>query len=393
MEDELKLPLSVLLPNTGGSHPVCKNSPSYNRSGLHKAICDMDLVGLQRELAAANAQILNSADGLGYYPIHSACALEMLQTKRPGVPCEIVRQLISAGADPCKKDENENTPLHWSARAGDKEVSELLLRKNCPKDAQNKQGETPLHWAMRAGRSSVDVVGELLENGARASSLNKSFKRPVDIAADGFDDERDKALEKRKRLTEEGKRLLLALTEERKQARESLLRRSAQSRTLVLHHPECLEHTPKSSTDWEAPDRITAIMRRLGIYGGDDAQGKSVVMPYEIVSSSEFERAKLDLLSRVHSTDYLAFVNDLSKELERRQKKGEEAVNSDSDDQQRTESLTPPVVPFTPMVQRSMIKIEEAHVKLGAHSDTSFSVGSLRAARRAAGAVQHAVDW
>jgi len=134
-------------------------------------------------------------------------------------------------------------------------------------------------------------------------------------------------------------------------------------------------------------------MRRLGIYGGDDAQGKSVVMPYEIVSSSEFERAKLDLLSRVHSTDYLAFVNDLSKELERRQKKGEEAVNSDSDDQQRTESLTPPVVPFTPMVQRSMIKIEEAHVKLGAHSDTSFSVGSLRAARRAAGAVQHAVDW
>lgn len=39
-----------------------------------------------------------------------------------------------------------------------------------------------------------------------------------------------------------------------------------------------------------------------------------------------------------------------------------------------------------------MIKIEESRVKLGAHSDTSFSVGSLRAARRAAGAVQHAVD-
>ena len=39
-----------------------------------------------------------------------------------------------------------------------------------------------------------------------------------------------------------------------------------------------------------------------------------------------------------------------------------------------------------------MIKVAEASVKLGAHSDTSFSVGSLRAARRAAGAVQHAVD-
>ena len=45
-------------------------------------------------------------------------------------------------------------------------------------------------------------------------------------------------------------------------------------------------------------------------------------------------------------------------------------------------------------VQRSMIKVQDSrHVKLGEHSDTSFSAGSLRAARRAAGAVQHAVDW
>ena len=40
-----------------------------------------------------------------------------------------------------------------------------------------------------------------------------------------------------------------------------------------------------------------------------------------------------------------------------------------------------------------MIKIQESSVKLGQNSDTSFSAGSLRAARRAAGAVQHAVDW
>lgn len=40
-----------------------------------------------------------------------------------------------------------------------------------------------------------------------------------------------------------------------------------------------------------------------------------------------------------------------------------------------------------------MIKIAESSIKLGSHSDTSFSGGSLRAARRAAGSVQHAVDW
>ena len=42
-------------------------------------------------------------------------------------------------------------------------------------------------------------------------------------------------------------------------------------------------------------------------------------------------------------------------------------------------------------VQRTMMK--DSTIKKGQHSDTSFSAGSLRAARRAAGAVQHAVDW
>jgi acetoin utilization deacetylase AcuC-like enzyme len=43
------------------------------------------------------------------------------------------------------------------------------------------------------------------------------------------------------------------------------------------------------------------------------------------------------------------------------------------------------------MVQKTVLK--EFQVKKESHSDTAFSAGSLRAARRAAGAVQHAVDW
>ena len=225
-------------------------------------------------------------------------------------------------------------------------------------DAKNHQGETPLHWAMRAGRAGVEVVGVLLENGARPSELNKSFKRPVDVAADGYEDDPastapkrqlEKPLEKRKRVTKEEKRLLMEVTEERKEVRENLLKRSAQSRTLVLHHPECLQHIPKSSTDWEAPDRITAIMGRVAPPEQDIA-GRSVLMPYEVTLSSEFERAKLDLLSRVHSTDYLAFVNDLSKELEQRQKDEAHAAGEEYEDH-KSGTLTPPVVPFTPMVR------------------------------------------
>jgi acetoin utilization deacetylase AcuC-like enzyme len=114
----------------------------------------------------------------------------------------------------------------------------------------------------------------------------------------------------------------------------------------------------------------------------------SGVFPHEITVSQEFDRAKLDLLRRVHSTEYLSFVNQLSKDLERQLKETGSAVEEGP-----SFTSPPPVVPFTPLVQRSMIKIDDASVKCGLTSDTSFSAGSLKAARRAAGAVQHAVDW
>lgn len=257
-------------------------------------------------------------------------------------------------------------------------------------DAKNEHGETPLHWAMRAGRAAMSVVSVLLENGARPSVWNKTFKRPIDVAADGFHDEDDPVfklkvlMSQRKRITKEQRNRVKDAADQRKEARANLLKVSVQSRTLVLNHPECLEHIPKSSGDWEAPGRIVSIMDCL--LGRDQ---RNFIHEHEIIVSQDFDKAKLDLLSRIHSTDYLSFVNKLSKDLERQQKEMNGGNNNSSDNG----TTTPPVVPFTPMVQRTMIKIAESSVKLGQHSDTSFSVGSLRAARRAAGAVQHAVDW
>jgi acetoin utilization deacetylase AcuC-like enzyme len=214
------------------------------------------------------------------------------------------------------------------------------------------------------------VVRVLLENGARASLFNYCFQRPIDVSAEGFggvclDNERVDLVSKM------GKEEISSETiDAKRQSRMNLLCLSPQSRTLVLHHPECLEHVPKSESDWEAPDRVNSIMNLVG----------SNVRDYEVQISTEFDKASLELLSRVHSAEYLTFVNDLSKELEKRRK-------DQIDPMAKKEA---PVVPFTPMVQRTMGR--ETAIKKGSHSDTSFSSGSLRAARRAAGAVQHAVD-
>ena len=216
-------------------------------------------------------------------------------------------------------------------------------------DAKNERGETPLHWAMRSGRLGIPVASILLENGARPSVWNTSFKRPIDVAADGFFDESDPVMElrsldeKKKKLKKEQKQRLREATVETKEARANLFDCSPQSRTLLLYHPECLEHIPKAEGDWENPNRIISIMER--IQGNHENSGTPSIYPREIQISQEFERAKLDLLSRVHSTEYLNFVNELSKDLERQHKA--QNGSDDSDDN----CGTPPVVPFTPMVR------------------------------------------
>ncbi len=243
-------------------------------------------------------------------------------------------------------------------------------------DVQNNQGETALHWAMRSGKVGNSVVRVLMENGARASLFSNNFQRPIDVAAFGFDpsclsEEYGSIIDHE--ATDSNESDSQEKIDEKRLSRMNLFCFSPQSRTLVLHHPECLEHVPKSESDWEAPDRVNSIVNSIS----------SNVREYEVQISTEFDKASLELLSRVHSAEYLTFVNDLSKELEKR--KAEQSSQDDS-----SKNTLNSVVPFTPMVQRTM-RID-TDVKKGSHSDTSFSSGSLKAARRAAGAVQHAVD-
>lgn len=269
----------------------------------------------------------------------------------------------------------------------------LLKSGGAPLDVPNDAGETALHWAMRAGESGMGAVKVLVENGARVNVFNRNFRRPLDVAAEGFDslEEGDDTNQNNNSLTTKVNQRV------RRSTRWNLMHFSSQCRTLVLHHNECLDHLAKSDHDWEVPDRIDNIMSTIQTRTTESCQPENEMsfQPNEITVSNDFERATLELLSRIHSAEYLAFVNDLSKELERKRKQQQiEAAESNwagaVDGQEQEKSTVRDVVPFTPMVQRKILK--EAKTKEDDHSDTAFSAGSLKAARRAAGAVQHAVD-
>jgi SHAQKYF class myb-like DNA-binding protein len=450
--------------------PIRGPVDEYSRTPLHQAICahDEETVKTLIDVIGNQSKDLNQYDTAGYTPLHSACCTATVNAANISSedengeekPNEIVRMLLKAGCNPFLLDASGNSPLHWSVRACDYDATQQLLNlvssvkidapldsdssnnnmNNCNADTNansnvmndyvnlpNQLGETCMHWAARGGIRCCDpIVPLLLSYSATTDILNKASKRPIDVVAEGYMDEPNSSAFLRqssskgsqvqygdcKKKSSDNRELTDAIQRAQPDliaTRAFLLQHSLPLRTLVLHHPECLDHHPKSMSDWETPDRVRTILHRLNVLQTSNinsAANTSGVLSHEIVVSQDFDRGNLELLSRVHSTDYLSFVNQLSKDLER--KLLEQGNHTDTDtegyvDSSSTNATTKwglpisssslPVVPFTPMVQRTMIKVAESNVKLSDNSDTSFSVGSLRAARRAAGAVQHAIDW
>ena len=254
--------------------------------------------------------------------------------------------LLEHGACPDLIDSSGNTCLHYAARMGNHQVGRLYLTKGCPMNIQNSDGDTALHIAARLGFSSFFEV--LAELGANFHIRNGDSISALDLVGS------DSSTYPRREIL-----------------RRSMLTVEPRLRTLILYHEDFLEHTARHPSDWEGPDRLEAIMKRL--------TNKAEFLDYEIEISNNFDKADVNLLGRVHSAEYIAFVNMLAKHVQ-----DEENYNWDS--------KASKVVPFTPQVQRFLLRQTSDELKSSEHCDTAFSAGTLNAARRASGAVAHAVD-
>lgn len=138
------------------------------------------------------------------------------------------------------------------------------------------------------------------------------------------------------------------------------------ARVLILHHDECLGHVTREGHQ-EAPARVEEILKKIR-----STRGPERFEEYEFLLRGDFERAELDAVGRVHSAAYIAFIKQLSIQVE--------------------EAEQP--VPFTPRVQTALSKDKKGGdwERGGSEGDTFFSRGSMAAALRAAGAVCTAVE-
>ena len=59
-----------------------------------------------------------------------------------------VKKLISQGADPRERDNNDTQAIHWAAKSGSKEIVEYLIQEcNVDVNVENRSGFRALHWA------------------------------------------------------------------------------------------------------------------------------------------------------------------------------------------------------------------------------------------------------
>ncbi|XP_018420918.1 PREDICTED: histone-lysine N-methyltransferase EHMT1 [Nanorana parkeri] len=94
---------------------------------------------------------------------------------------ELVKLLLSCGADINIRDNEENICLHWAAFAGSVEIAEILLESKCDLKAVNIHGDSPLHIAARENRYECATL--FLARGAEVGLRNKEGETPVECCS------------------------------------------------------------------------------------------------------------------------------------------------------------------------------------------------------------------
>jgi ankyrin repeat protein len=307
-------------------------------------------------------------------PKSSAPAHGLTPPELQHILLEMVTTLVEYGASAEYVDTTNSrgdTYLHITARLGYEKLGKYFLSRGFVAiNRTNEVGDTAVHIAARHGH--IAFLEMLASLGANFHVRNVEGEGALDIA--GY---------------------FVASPSEKLAIRQRMLLIQPRLKSLILYHEDFLEHTARKPSDWEGPDRLQNVMLKL--------MNRSIFPEHEIEISNAFEKADVTLLGRVHSPEYLSFVNDLSKQFLSSYTTSNSSVssnaahtNGEGDEDRLQVAFAPPpppaVIPFTPQVQRHIMRQPSEELKSSEYCYTSFSSGTLNAARRAAGAVAHAVD-
>ena len=118
---------------------------------------------------------VNSLSRKGLTPLYEV----MNSPWRKGTP-GIVRLLLINGADVHTRDDNGNTPLHFTASEGDLELARIILERSADVNSQNNDGLSALLLALKRG--NLEVARLLLDHNADVHMRDERGNTPLHVA-------------------------------------------------------------------------------------------------------------------------------------------------------------------------------------------------------------------
>jgi len=94
---------------------------------------------------------------------------------------ECVRMLIDAGADVCRQDHCDNSPLTSASVVGSTDIAAMLIAAGADVNARDIHGATALHYAVQ--RKNSALVQLLIDKGANVNSTDRHHNSPLHRAA------------------------------------------------------------------------------------------------------------------------------------------------------------------------------------------------------------------
>jgi ankyrin repeat protein len=162
--------LFALIACSGTTYAPSEEKNFKDLKAAIREIQNQDLEGL-RGIISKNKEILNSKDSKGNYMLNVAVIEGNI---------EIVKYLVSQGADINIKDSSGKTPLQITIHEGRVELINYFLSKDADVDMKDHFNETSLHYA--TDRGEIEVVKLIVSHGADLNAKNNLKETPLFVA-------------------------------------------------------------------------------------------------------------------------------------------------------------------------------------------------------------------